>query len=322
MNFVVTGGAGFIGANVVAALMRRYPEDHITVIDSFKKSSFKNIQEACRRQLVGPFNGTVLTNCSSLPKHAIKAVFHLGAMTDTTEINEGSVIQQNSDHFAPLLEECINRRIRLVYASSAAVYGNPRQARSKEPFPLDAAGWPLNVYGFSKWLMEKAHERSNHKLGIVGLRYFNVFGPGESRKQHMASMIYQLAMKMHAGGAPVIFEDGEQARDHIYIDDVVECTIAAAKDEIKYGIYNVGTGIPTTFNTMVDVLRKAMNKSSDLYKTDHKKIPLLLEDGYQSFTCADISATIDGLKWKPKWTFEEAVKDYVAYLGVIDNGKN
>jgi ADP-L-glycero-D-manno-heptose 6-epimerase len=129
-------------------------------------------------------------------------VFHLGAITDTTLSDEAEMVRENVGGFREMMQVCAWRGIPLVYASSAAVYGTPPQARDGAPFPVEAAGKPSNVYGFSKWLMEQEHRRFVEDAAngvdaasplIVGLRYFNVFGPGEARKGKMASMVYQLA---------------------------------------------------------------------------------------------------------------------------------
>src|ERR1051326_5898910 len=240
-TFIIAGGAGFIGANLAAALLSRTPRPHVVIVDNFRSGSFSSITEACNRRAVGAFDGQVIPlGVPDLDWRWLvgttgpAAVFHLGAITDTTVSDESLMIRENVARFDEMLAACAAPRTPLVYASSAATYGTPPQTRDRVPFPESAAGQPNNVYGFSKWLMESEHrpfaaaKPPSDPPHIVGLRYFNVFGPGEARKGKMASMVYQLARQMLAGQRPRIFADGSQARDQVYVDDVVDCTIAAA----------------------------------------------------------------------------------------------
>jgi ADP-L-glycero-D-manno-heptose 6-epimerase len=271
-TYIVTGGAGFIGANLIATLLSRSPRPRIVIADNFRSGSFANITDACRS--VGPFDGEIIPHASPdidwhwlIASRSPAAVFHIGAITDTTLADEQAMLRENVTRFDEMMLACADARIPLVYASSAATYGTPPQARDRVPFPVDAAGTPNNVYGFSKWLMECEHRRfaagRKETPWIVGLRYFNVFGPHEARKGKMASMVYQLATQMLAGKRPRLFADGSQARDQVYIDDVVDCTLAGAglseggraRKDPTPGVYNLGSGIATSFNQIVAALR-------------------------------------------------------------------
>lgn len=330
--FIVTGGAGFVGSNLIAALLARNPRPRIIVIDSFRSGSFANIVEACQRRGTGPFDGEVLAastsrlDVESLVNGDVGAVFHLGAITDTTVSDEPEMLRENVQGFRALLQACAWRGIPLVYASSAATYGSPPQARDRVPFPIEAAGHPSNVYGFSKWMMEREHMRfapgaadwQGAEPHIVGLRYFNVFGPGESRKGKMASMAYQLARQMLAGKRPRIFADGTQARDQVYVDDVVECTMAAAGllegSAAKSGIYNLGSGVTTSFNQIIEALRDGLGITEAKLPTEYFEMPADIREFYQDYTCADMSETAKGLGWKPRWKPMEAIARYAAIL--------
>lgn len=362
-GFIVTGGAGFIGAHVVAALLRLQPRPYVLVIDDFRTGSMANIIQACARAGVGPFDGSVIAApvadiwhtffAHGMPKAAgptwlpirPRAVFHLAAITDTTLDDERAMLAGNLAGWIELMHWCVEWGAALVYASSAAVYGRPPQTHRREPFPLDAAGQPCNVYGFSKWLMECQHRwflasRGWPKPGppIVGLRYFNVFGPGESCKGPMASMVTQLTRQLVEGRRPRLFVDGTQARDYIYIDDAVEATLAAAglgsrplpdldplsgrrrpprahePAPIVPGVYNVGSGSAVSFNELLEAIRSALNITAHDRPTEYFPMPDAIARIYQPYTCADLTATAQGLGWQPRWEPLEAVRRCVREL--------
>lgn len=326
--FIVTGGAGFIGSNLVATLLARAPRPRIIIIDSFVSGASSNIVDACLRKGVGPFDGGVLAASSAdtdwhalINLHKPRAIFHLGAITDTTVMDEPLMLEQNVAGFRSMLHASREARIPLVYASSAATYGTPPQAARREPFPESAAGNPSNPYGFSKWLMEVEHRAfaalQTTPPHVVGLRYFNVFGPGETRKGKMASMVYQLATKMLAGERPRLFTDGTQSRDQVYVDDIVDLTIAAAGidgPKITPGVYNAGSGVATSFNQVVDALRSALGISESSLPTEYFDMPESVRAFYQDFTLADMKSTAKGLSWKPSWSAADAIADYASHL--------
>jgi ADP-L-glycero-D-manno-heptose 6-epimerase len=327
-TYIVTGGAGFVGSNLAAALLARAPRPYVVVVDSFRSGSFANLVEACERAGVGPFSGEV--RAESVPDVAWGglldefkpgAVFHLAAITDTTVADEALMIRENVHGFEELLAEAHRRSIPVAYASSAATYGSPAQARERAPFPVEAAGRPNNVYGFSKWLMEEQHRRfqgAHPGARVVGLRYFNVFGPGESRKGKMASMVYQLAMQAIAGTRPRIFEDGSQARDQVFVDDVVSCTLAAAglgeRADPAPGVYNLGSGRTTSYNEIVEAVREGLGVSARELPTDYFPMPDSIRAFYQDYTCADMSRTAAGLGWSARCDPHASMVGYVRHL--------
>ena len=332
-RYVVTGGAGFVGSNVVAALLRRTPGAEVVVIDDFRKGSFENLVGACEREGAGPFTGEVIAASVDeidfemlVRELSPAAVFHEAAITDTTVSDEQLMIRDNAGGFEQILHACVEADVPLVYASSAATYGSPEQAVLGVPFPCDAAGKPNNVYGFSKWLMECSHrrvqadraERGLVPARVVGLRYFNVFGPGESQKGKMASMVYQLATRMLRWERPRVFTDGTQARDQVYVKDVAGCTLAAAglgsDNHPKPGVYNVGSGVTTSFNEIIAALRPVLGMSASAYPTDYFEMPADVAAFYQSYTCADLGETIEGLGWKPAYKPADAIAEYARYL--------
>lgn len=336
-RYVVTGGAGFIGSNLAAELIRRESDCHVTIVDDFSSGSWANITEACERKGV-LFTGEVLpmsTRDWVLPWTSDWvdvskpfAVFHLGATTDTTVTDQAAMIENNAgSSWGALLGACAEASIRLVYASSAATYGTPPQTARREAFPLSAAGNPNNVYGFSKWLMENTHRaivqeesmRGEPAPWIVGLRYFNVFGPGESRKGKMASMAYQLAIQCLAGKSPRLFKQGEQARDQVHVDDVVDCTLAAAGlgpagDAITPGVYNLGSGKATTFNAVARAVRDGLGLRPGELEVDYFDMPESVRAFYQDFTLADMTQTQRGLGWQPTRDPIQAVGEYARWM--------
>lgn len=323
-TYIVTGGAGFIGSNLVAELMRRDAKAHVLVIDDFRSGSFANIVEACERRGVGPFRGEVFAESvadlnlqPAVEGLRPQAVFHLAAITDTTVADERTMIHDNTESFGELIQACAHADVPLVYASSAATYGSP--AHGGKPFPESLAGTPNNVYGFSKWLMEceqarlaqEAEAQGEAASHVVGLRYFNVFGPGEHRKGRMASMVYQLAAQVLRGQTPRLFRDGTQARDQVFVDDVVDCTIAASRAGAKPGVYNLGSGIATSFVAILDTIFSTLGTDRQVELFD---MPPNIRRFYQDFTCADMAATASGLGWKPTHDPRNAMRTYVQFL--------
>ena len=331
--FIVTGGCGFIGSNLVAQLLKQFAGSHVVVIDDLRTGSYANLVEACDRTGVGAFTGQLLPESvcdidwhTLIDTHKPAAVFHLGAITDTTNANEADMLRVNAESFPPMILACAHRA-PLVYASSAATYGTPPQTAQRVAFPLEAAGKPNNVYGFSKWLMECHHRRLATQLTrdgrsphIVGLRYFNVFGPGEARKGKMASMAYQLTQQCLAGKRPRLFVDGSQARDQVYVGDVVDCTIAAAGLQqpagraITPGVYNLGSGVATPFSAVADAVREGLTLKSGDREVEYFEMPANVRAFYQEFTLADMSMTAKGLGWKPSIAPLQAVREYAAWL--------
>ena len=328
MNILLTGGAGFVGANLARTLQARYPDARIVVIDDFRSGDFANL--CPEREHDGPgrwsFRGQVIAR----PLHNFDLdhllstfepdlIFHQASITDTTVADQAKMIHDNVEPFEKLIAYAADAGSRLVWASSAATYGTLASGATAErrPFKLEDAGHPANVYGFSKWMMENIHREAAEAMPdfhLVGLRYFNVFGPGEAHKGKMASMVHQLARQMLDGKRPRIFTDGSQARDQVHVDDVVACNLAAAADDATPGIYNCGAGVATSFNDIVDALNEALG--ADL-QPDYFDNPYRF---YQDYTRADLSETTAGLGWQPQRTPREAIIDYARRLKAAWNG--
>jgi len=296
-HILVTGGSGFVGSNLALELQSRHPDAAITVLDDFRGSSFKN--------LLG-FEGDVLAYnvaekawMDAFKDKPLDVIYHLASITDTTVLDEKKMMFDNVEGFRNILELACQKKADVVYASSAAVYGS-----QDSMMKIEDGGEPNNIYGFSKWVMENLAKTYEGKLKVVGLRYFNVFGPREYYKGHAASMIYQLCRQMLAGKRPRIFKLGEQCRDFVYVKDVVEATIQARKSK-ENTVLNVGTGQATSFNDVIAALNEALETKLE---PDYFDNPY---DFYQNFTQADMSHTEKMTGFRPRYTTREGILDYV-----------
>lgn len=325
-TYIVTGGAGFVGSNCCAALARARPDAHVICIDDFRVGSFRNLIEAFDRHELGAVSCEVIAQDWSYLHTLLGSkpvgIVHMAAITDTTVEDQAQMLDENAGPaWVGLLETVPEAGHRLVYASSAATYGTPGQAGDRQAFPLHAAGTPDNIYGFSKWVMENSHRRVQARESdahIVGLRFFNVFGPGESSKGPMASMAYKLARQMLRGEAPRLFTPGDQARDQVYVDDVVDCVLAGLGiGDFKTptpGVYNLGSGRPTTFNDLADAVRRGLGLGDGELPTEYFEMPASVRTFYQDFTLADMSETQRGLGFTPKRDPVRTIEAYAAYL--------
>ncbi len=305
MRFLVTGGAGFIGSNLAKALEKKYPKAKVYILDDFSSGHFKN--------LIG-FSGEVIT--ADLSKKELwewlktnfqfDVVFHQGAITDTTVQDQRRMMEVNADSLRYILDACLYWKAKLIYASSAGVYGN-----SKPPMKEEEGLEPENIYGFSKLTMDRIainFLEEHPEIQVVGLRYFNVYGPGEHYKGKTASMIYQLYRQMKEGKRPRLFKWGEQRRDFVYIEDVVKANLLAFEREVS-GVFNVATGIPRSFNEIVDILNKYLGTN---YEVEYFDCPY---EFYQNFTQADLSKAREFLGYEPLYSLEEGIRDYLERLG-------
>ena len=305
-NFIVTGGAGFVGSNLTLALQERFPDARITVIDDFRSGDFKN--------LAGYRGDFIAQNLATLDWYeqfgdpapaGFDTIFHLASITDTTNHDQFEQVHDNVESFRRILDFACPTKTRIVYASSAATYGPATEASVESN-----GAAPANVYAFSKVIMDNIVRRAaaeSRDWIIVGLRYFNVYGPREAHKGVPASMVYHLSRQMKAGQRPRIFKHGEQKRDFVYVKDVVGGSIRAL-DAQGSGIYNLGSGQARSFNELVDVLNKCLGTS---FQPDYIDNP---HAHYQNFTQADLTNARSALGYEPRFPLEEGVRDYMEWL--------
>ncbi|MDQ3546309.1 MAG: ADP-glyceromanno-heptose 6-epimerase [Verrucomicrobiota bacterium] len=302
-HFLVTGGAGFIGSNLTLALQEKYPAARLTVIDDFRSGDFKNL-----RGYRGDF---VAADLSALDwsvqfgGEKFDGIFHLASITDTTVHDQFPQVHDNVESFRRLLRFAQPQRTRIVYASSAATYG---AANGVNLETHEAA--PANVYAFSKVIMDNLARRAvadAPEWNIVGLRYFNVYGPREAHKGVPASMILHLSRQIRDGKRPRIFKHGEQKRDFVYVKDIVQGTLRAMEAK-ESGIYNLGSGQARSFNELIAILNQSLgtNFEPEYFDNPHAH--------YQPHTEADLTNVRKSLGYEPKFSLEEGVADYMRWL--------
>ena len=284
---VVTGGAGFIGSNLVHGLNRRGIDDIVVVDDLSDGSKFRNLVDARIRDYLdrGEFRHMIEGDAADL-RH-METLFHQGACTDTTEWDGRYMMENNYRYSKLILDYCLRHDVRLIYASSAAVYG------IRGAFNEDAGNEaPVNVYGWSKSLFDHhARLRLAQTPGrVAGLRYFNVYGPGEAHKGGMASVVWHFNRQLADSGTVRLFRgsggyaDGEQRRDFVHVDDVVAVNLWLMDEPQTAGIYNVGTGRSRSFNDVAGAVIDWHGRG----RIDYIDFPAGLEEAYQNFTEADI----------------------------------
>jgi ADP-L-glycero-D-manno-heptose 6-epimerase len=297
MKCLVTGGAGFIGSNLALELEKQGHE--VTIVDNLLTGNKDNLKE-----FKGKFIEVDVSDNNFNIDGNFDIIFHEAAITDPRHPNDKETYNKNVQGFKNIIELTKKNNAKLIYASTASLYGN-----GQVPMKEDQEKELLSAYAKSKLEMDKIAERLFDKMHIVGLRYFNVFGPREKDKGRAASMIYHLGKQIKAGKNPRIFKFGGQIRDHIYIKDVVDATIKAVEAD-KSCIVNVGTGIGTDFNELVKVLNEVLEKN---LKTEYFDMPYDPKT-YQSNTQADTTKAEDNIGFKSKWPLKEGIKDYFNFL--------
>jgi ADP-L-glycero-D-manno-heptose 6-epimerase len=285
---ILTGGAGFIGSNLLSALNAKGVTD-VIVVD--RRDRLSNLKDLKFSDFMQPDEFARAIERKSLPDR-IDAIFHQGACADTTCTDGHYMIENNFTFSKLILHFALSRKVPFVYASSAAVYGG-----SSAFAPSRENERPLNLYALSKLAFDD-HVRSaaaNSESTVAGLRYFNVYGPRESHKGKMASMVYQLYRQLKASGRARLFAstggygDGEQRRDFVFVNDIVRVNLALAEGSMRNGVFNVGTGQARSFNDVARILIAGLGAGA----IDYIPFPKSLAGKYQSFTQADISALRD-----------------------------
>jgi ADP-L-glycero-D-manno-heptose 6-epimerase len=314
MNILITGGAGFIGSQLALEIQNKFPNWIITIFDKFNSlekringnykyfGDYKNILGLNVDIIVGD-----LANSDDLKlifERKFDIIFHQGAISDTTELNQEEVLRINTLSFVKILDHCIKNNIKLVYASSAGTYGN-----TISPNKVGFGEKPENIYGFSKLQMDIVSRNriiNNNNAHVVGLRYFNVYGPGELYKRKTSSMILQLAKQALDFRKVRLFKFGEQRRDFVYINDVVEANLVALNS--KSGIYNVGFGISRSFNDIISSLEIELGFKISIDYFDNPY------NFYQNNTCADLETNKSYFPYSPKYSLEDGIKEYAKVI--------
>lgn len=309
---IVTGGAGFIGSNIVKTLNDRGHTDILVVDNLTNGIKFKNLTDCEISDYLD--KDDFLTKINSgyeFPK--VEAIFHEGACSMTTEWDGRYMMRNNYEYSKILLNHCLEQKTPFIYASSAAIYGAGKIFKETRPHEN-----PLNVYGYSKLQFDQYVRRvmPMAKSQIVGLRYFNVYGPREGHKAAMASVAFHFHHQILKDGVVKLFAgsdgygDGEQQRDFIYVDDVVATNLWFLEHPNKSGIYNLGTGRSESFNAVANAVINFHNQG----RIEYIPFPTHLQGHYQSFTQADISALKNAGYNGSFKTVAEGVEEYLGWL--------
>jgi ADP-L-glycero-D-manno-heptose 6-epimerase len=323
---LVTGAAGFIGSCMVGYLNRK-GYHNIIIVDEFGDENKKPNYED--KKIIARIDRDELFNWLSDRPMQIDFVFHLGARTDTTEFDYAVLERLNVDFSKKIWNYCVEKNIPLVYASSAATYGDGELGYKDDhdlPYKLN----PLNPYGrskneFDKWAIERSQEsgpdsyrggsRKSTPPHWYGLKFFNVYGPNEYHKERMASVIFHSFNQIKASGKVKLFKshkpgykDGEQLRDFVYVKDVVDICFWLMNEKPVPGLYNLGTGKARTFKDLVTAIFKSLNKEPVIEFID---TPLDIRDKYQYFTEADMNKLHNVGYKEDFYSLEEGVETYV-----------
>ena len=309
---VVTGGAGFIGSTIIWELNQRGEKNIIVVDELGKDEKWKNLVGLNFIDFVNKH--TFLDQITEPLYSDIDAIIHMGANSSTTEKDADLLINNNFLYTKKLAEFCLSKNIRFIYASSAATYGDGSLGFDDKENNCEMLR-PLNMYGYSKSLFDIWAVNHNAFKQIVGLKYFNVYGPNEYHKGDMRSVVHKAFEQIRDTGKVKLFKslnpdykNGEQKRDFIYVKDAVNMTLYFLEHRKNYGLFNVGSGKARTWNDLVTTIFNAMSVPINIEYID---LPEHLADKYQYFTEAKLSK-INASGFKDKISsLEMGVEEYV-----------
>lgn len=310
-RFLVTGGAGFIGSALIWHLNQCGYEE--IVVSDFLGTSAKWRNLAPLRFADYLEADDLLPALEMGDLGGFDYIFHLGACSATTEQDAAYLIRNNYEYTKELARWAVDHGARFTYASSAATYGDGAQGMSDtaDITPLR----PLNMYGYSKHLFDLYARKQGWLDQMVGLKYFNVFGPNEDHKEDMRSVVHKSFAQVNAEGVIRLFRsyrpdyaDGEQKRDFLYVKDAVKMTVALAMNPKANGLFNIGSGSAHSWNELANAIFAAMDRPA---KIEYIEMPESLREKYQYFTEADTAKLRSVGYTDPATSLEEAVKDYV-----------
>lgn len=319
---IVTGGSGFIGSALIWRLNQLGREDIIVVDEFGRGEKWKNLVNLKFADLFDKEDFGHMVSSDFLKNFEIETIFHLGACSSTTETDFNYLLRNNYEYSKFLCEKALDNNIRFIYASSAATYGDGANGYSDDENTLDKLK-PLNAYGYSKHLFDLWARRSKVLDKIVGLKYFNVFGPNEYHKEVMRSVVNKCYEQIKQTGKARLFKsenpdykDGEQKRDFLYVKDAVDMTLYFWDNKIVSGIYNIGTGKVNSFNELVRPIFKSLGLKENIEYFD---MPEILKEKYQYYTQADIGKLRSAGYINEITKADDAVTDYVTNYLDKDN---
>ncbi len=309
---VVTGGAGFIGSAIIWKL-NKLGESNILVVDELgKDEKWKNLTGLNYYDFI--HKDDFINQINSRSGFGIKAIIHMGANSSTTEKDADHLLKNNYEYTKKLAQFSINNNIRFIYASSAATYGDGNYGFVDDESIIQNLR-PLNMYGYSKNLFDIWALKENLLNKIVGIKYFNVYGPNEFHKGDMRSVVHKAYEQILASGNVKLFKslnpnykDGEQMRDFVYVKDAVDMTLFFLDKKDKNGLFNVGSGKARTWNDLVSAIFKAVNKP---VRIEYIDLPQHLAEKYQYLTEAKLDKIKKAGFSNSISSLENGVTDYV-----------
>lgn len=310
---VVTGGAGFIGSAIVWRLNQLGKANIIIVDELGKDEKWKNLVGLKYEDFVNKLEFIEQILDDVIP-YNVEAIIHMGANSSTTEIDADHLLDNNYHYTKELAKYCVEKNIRFIYASSAATYGDGSFGFDDDEKMIESLR-PLNMYGYSKQLFDLWAKRNHILDRIVGIKYFNVYGPNEYHKADMRSVVHKAYEQVRDTGKVKLFKslnpkykDGEQMRDFVYIKDAVDMTLHFLESYDKNGIFNVGSGKARTWNDLVTALFNAVGKPVNIEYID---LPHHLAEKYQYFTQASLGKIKSSGYNLQTTSLEDGVNDYV-----------
>jgi ADP-L-glycero-D-manno-heptose 6-epimerase len=312
INYIVTGGAGFIGSNLVAALNARGEQDILIVDELGQDAKWKNLRPLRYEDYWNKDDFREALWAGKLPD--VQTVFHLGACSATTETDATYLADNNYRLTREICEWCLDRGTRFVYASSAATYGDGSLGYSDSD-EMTPKLVPMNMYGYSKHMFDLWALKNGLFDRIAGIKYFNVFGPAEDHKGDMRSVVNKAYGQIRDTGQVRLFKsykpdypDGGQLRDFVYVKDAVKLTLFFDDQPHVSGLFNCGTGTARTWNDLVAAVFAAMEQPANIEYID---MPDHLRGQYQYYTQADMDKVRQAGYGDAFWSLEESIRDYV-----------
>lgn len=325
---IVTGGAGFIGSAIVWQLNQAGRSD-ILIVDSLGQSEkWKNLAALDYADYIEKDNflelvlSDQLHDCFDFGEKGIEAIIHMGACSATTQLDARYLIHNNFEYTKHMAQLALRADARFIYASSAATYGDGQRGFADDEADLSTLR-PLNMYGYSKQMFDLWARREGLLKRIVGLKFFNVFGPNEYHKGDMSSLVLKAYHQIKDSGQLGLFKsyrddyaDGEQMRDFVYVKDVVTMALFFLDHPQANGIYNIGSSSAHSWNALAGAIFAALGKEPNIH---YVEMPQTLREKYQYYTCSDIGKLRAVGYTGQHWSLPAAVHDYVVNYLMTNN---
>ncbi|NHQ60984.1 ADP-glyceromanno-heptose 6-epimerase [Chlorobium sp. BLA1] len=319
---ILTGGAGFIGSAMVWEL-NRYGEKNIIIVDDLGSTTTNKWRNLSGLHFADFIQKDLFPDLlESGAFRDISAIIHMGANSSTTETDADHLLVNNYGYSKKLASYCMAHDTRLIYASSAATYGDGSNGYSDNIAEIDRLR-PLNMYGYSKQLFDRWADANGILTHAAGLKFFNVYGPNEYHKQDMSSVVFKAYHQICEKGSVELFRshrpdyrDGEQLRDFVYVRDCTRIMLWLLDNPSATGLFNVGTGTARSFLDLAKATFSALGQEPVI---NYTPMPETLRDKYQYYTCADMTRLRSAGYHEPFTSLEEGVKEYVQHYLAADN---